>query len=411
MTNNGEPVNQLRRSHAWIALLGIAGSAGCGGGEAGDLDDSRYSTETLPSGVVRVTNDGVGQWTPETAWRLEEDLRLGSVNEEGPELFGDIAYVETDPQGRIYLLESQAREVRVFNADGVFSHRFGGPGEGPGELAAVGGMTWTPEGQLWLAPFARGRHTVFDSLGTEVARHPRNSGNAVRPWSGGFLADGRFIDWVGERETTGRDETGRPTTNGRTTYAPHALTPPDRIDTLPAVEYWHPVTSEGQIAGNLVPGPSKNPALHVGRDALWFAMPDEYTVYKRAPEGDTLLAFSIPGRPLVYSASAIDSAIAAVAARGGTRTRDSYYAQARLVMRVLTDGAGHVYVFPQEEGLPTGEAVDVFTEAGVYLGRMRFPVPVVTEATPPHVTGDHLYAVVRDALDVQYLARFRIVRP
>jgi hypothetical protein len=43
-----------------------------------------------------VINDGRGQWTPTTAWRLEEDLRLGTVDEQGPELFGAVAYVTAD---------------------------------------------------------------------------------------------------------------------------------------------------------------------------------------------------------------------------------------------------------------------------------------------------------------------------
>jgi hypothetical protein len=42
---------------------------------------------------------------------------------------------------------------------------------------------------------------------------------------------------------------------------------------------------------------------------------------------------------------------------------------------------------------------------------MTFPQPIETGNPRPHVTRDHIYAVVRDELDVQYLVRWRIVRP
>lgn len=47
--------------------------------------------------------------------------------------------------------------------------------------------------------------------------------------------------------------------------------------------------------------------------------------------------------------------------------------------------------------------MDVFTDAGVYLGEMEAPGISVGRGSPPPVVRDgHLYAVVRDEVDVEY---------
>jgi hypothetical protein len=370
--------------------------------------------ETLPSGMTRVTNDGVGEWTQDDAWTLEEDLRLGTIDQQGPELFSRISSIITDGAGRIYVLDAQTQEIRIFAPSGEHVRTIGGVGQGPGELTGgAAGLDWGPDGTLWVYGATGGRHTVIDTLGAEVARYARVASGIVRPWSGGFLGDGRYVDWGGDRESR-REQVGERIVShftGLTTYIPLAFTPPDRWDTLPRLEYMHPVTSEGDLVGPTVAGPQKSLALFVALDGIWFAHPDEYTIRRRSPEGDTLLAFSMPNRPMVVSPAEIDSVVAAATARGQLRRRENYYATRRLVMRILTDGAGHVYVFPQEEGLPQGTAVDVFTDAGVYEGRIRFPQPILVDAPSPHVTADHVYAVLQDELDVHYLVRYRIVPP
>ena len=55
--------------------------------------------DTLKNGAVLVSNPADGTWTDQTAWRLVEEVRIGSVEGAGPETFAQIIDLEVD-QGR-----------------------------------------------------------------------------------------------------------------------------------------------------------------------------------------------------------------------------------------------------------------------------------------------------------------------
>ena len=93
----------MQGSRLW-ALLFIAALLGCDG-TSGSAGNAAFQIDTLDSGLVQVVNDGRGVWTPETAWRLEEDLRLGTVGGGGPEQFAQVAWILEDADGRIYILD------------------------------------------------------------------------------------------------------------------------------------------------------------------------------------------------------------------------------------------------------------------------------------------------------------------
>ena len=64
---------------------------------------------------------------------LVEDLVLAPTD---PELsFYQPFRLAVDVQHRIYVLDTGKRRIQVFDRDGKYLHRFGGPGQGPGELA------------------------------------------------------------------------------------------------------------------------------------------------------------------------------------------------------------------------------------------------------------------------------------
>lgn len=367
-----------------------------------------FLIDSLPSGVRHVVNDGVGEWSEESRWTLVEDLRLGTLEGEGPDQFSEVANILTDDNGSIYILDYPVQEIRVFSARGEYSHTIGRRGEGPGEFTSAAGLDWAPNGNLWV--WGSRRYSVFNAAGEFVTSYPRAVRGVIYPWIGGFIPGGRYIDWGLDREITGQTRVGqyiRSASSGRTTFFPIEFTPPDRIDTLPPLEFFVEVTEDGQ-------GVIGARGLMVGQahgGDLWLAMSDEYTVYRASLSGDTLLAFSIPSKPDPVPTSEVDSLIAYWADQNYPLTREQFAECRRLVTRVLPDNEGHVYVFPAEEGLPEGQATDVFTEEGVYLGRIQFPELILTRNPPPYVTRTHIYAVVQDQLDVPYVVRWRIVRP
>ena len=64
--------------------------------------------ETLPSGIERVTN--VLPDDPSPTWTLVEELRVGSVDGDGPDVFGELRGLVVLPDGGFAVLDSQAQE-------------------------------------------------------------------------------------------------------------------------------------------------------------------------------------------------------------------------------------------------------------------------------------------------------------
>ena len=121
-------------SHHMIRRLALAAAlpllaTACDTGSAATAGWSG-TIDTLPSGEIVVHNADDPLWTPETAWRVTEELRIGSPMSDGPDLFGAIQSFDVDAWGRIFVLDDLAQEVRVFDSDGAFVRTVEGRGRG-----------------------------------------------------------------------------------------------------------------------------------------------------------------------------------------------------------------------------------------------------------------------------------------
>ncbi|WP_419942980.1 6-bladed beta-propeller [Candidatus Palauibacter sp.] len=95
--------------------------------------------------------------------RGEIDLTIGVIEGEPEYLFEDIGGLTRDADGRIYVGDSGAREVRVYGPDGRYLFQVSGPGEGPGEFSrGTCGILFDPDGHLWVN--AWDSYKVFDVL-------------------------------------------------------------------------------------------------------------------------------------------------------------------------------------------------------------------------------------------------------
>lgn len=385
--------------------VAVLAAAGCGDRTPGPATIARV--DTLPTGVVRVTNTGAPAWTSATAWRLEEDLRLGTATDEGPvaERFGGIGALVADSRGWIYVLEEFSQEIRVFDPAGTFLHTIGGKGEGPGELTAARTMAIGAGDTLRVADDGTMRYSTFAPDGTFVS-------GGTRPIRGyvGFAAtsleDGRFVDW-GPAFPDGRF-------GARAVYWPVVFAPgAARPDSLPPLQHTWTMLPSGRLQEMSFSG---DLTLAVDRaGAIWFAHTQEYRIHRRSLAGDTTLVFTFPSAPAPLGETE----------REYVRTRFSHLPDVLaeyleglpetrpIVRRILPDDAGHVFVFVDVDGAPAGSAVDVFREGGEYLGRMTLPTPLaLSPGRPPtaYATEDHLYVVVHDDLDVPYVSRLRIIQ-
>jgi hypothetical protein len=363
------------------------------------------AVDTLGSGLVQVTNTGEPSWTPETAWRLEEDLRLGEAVGGGPEQFSRIRSIASDSRGRIYVPDGAAQEIRVFQPDGTFSHTIGRRGEGPGEFMWASWLATGPNDDLVVLDDQLMRFSVFRPDGTFVESHSRNIVGTGPPRRG-HLADGSYLDWA-PHWPDGRDD---PTS--RVLFYPLRYSSDfQRVDTFPPIELLPDLIPDG---GALLHFQSMPVISADSEGDVWFATSREYRLHRRTMDGDTVLVASLPAAGPPVDESDRESVrrqwerrpdILAEQLEGLPETRPIVYG-------IVPDDAGNVLVFVDVAGEPSGTVVDVFRRDGAYRGRMRLPTPVRLSAgmRTVHIRGDHLYVVTYDELDVPHVVRLRIIK-
>lgn len=401
---NRREVDRLLGLRAALAIC-IAITAGGACGPQADGSGRGPVIDTLANGAVHVANRQEDAWAGTEPWALVEELRLGAIDEDGPELFSTIQHFAVDTAGSIHVLDAGSQEIRVFDSEGRFMRTQGGPGEGPGEFAAAAGLTWSPAGELWVADYRRNAYSVFAPDGTFLHSMTRAVRGYIYPWPGWFDPGGFLVDWTYDRERVAAEDFPareirnlvRVSGDGEPLDTPLVLS--HVVPLVAGGERWIPF----RPATGMRPGPPGS--------LLWY-LTDEYSIARVTLSGDTTLVFSLDSPPAPVTAAERDSVLA-IAGSDGPRYSPPDIPGAKPVIRRMTTGDdGHIYVLPETRGRVAGTVVDVFTGAGVYLGAMEAPgIFVGRGAPPPVVRGGHLYGVVRDELDVQFLVRFRIERP
>jgi hypothetical protein len=135
--------------HPALLLALVAALPACSGGSLG----AEGTTVTDSAGVTLVTGPMEDR---ELGWNLVEVFRLGGADD-GPGSFtaAHAAYVDTDPAGRIYVLDGQISRVEVFDGTGRHLGFRGGKGGGPGEFEMAGFLTTHPGGVVSVFDYAK----------------------------------------------------------------------------------------------------------------------------------------------------------------------------------------------------------------------------------------------------------------
>jgi hypothetical protein len=405
-TGDGGPA----RSSAILPLfLALSVTAGCEGGGAAATD--AIVVDTLASGTIVVTNPETGSWAADEAWTLVEDLSIGAVDGNGPDVFGQITAIAVDDEGRIHVLDQQASEVRSFTADGAHIRSLGREGSGPGEFRRPAGLTLDADGSLWVLDSGNARFVVFDREGEFVTTHRRPVSFFMMPWPGGFDREGRLHDVAVARAQGGASsETVVVRYDDALEVADTIRLPafePERVMVLNAsgnpmmsvIQPFHPT-----LSWTLDPG-----------GALWSGITDRYELVLRAMGGDTLRLVRKAHTPVPVTGAEADSARSGIRkmiedAGPGASTEGevSVHSRKPAFQSFFVGVGGHLWVIPLLPGLDTMR-LDVFDPDGHYLGRVdpgfvlsTFPSPVFME--------DAIYAVRQDGLGVASVVRLRIER-
>jgi hypothetical protein len=125
------------------------------------------------AGITIVDNPEEGLWQPDETPTFQEELKVGTPTGEAAYQFGLISGLDVDDAGRMFVLDQQARRLRVFDAEGRFVIEMGGEGAGPGELsrAAIGAFHM-PGDTLLVIDMAQMRINRYLPDGTTLGSTP-----------------------------------------------------------------------------------------------------------------------------------------------------------------------------------------------------------------------------------------------
>lgn len=393
---------RIVRPAIWTSIAcTILAAAGCGSN--GDSLQERATTRKLPNGAVVVSNPAA---LDHEVRPLTVDLRFGREAGAGQDLFGNVADLEVDAYGRIYVLDDQAREFRVFGADGAHVRTIGGRGSGPLEFSRPTGIAWGPDWQMWIEDTGNNRYSVFDTTGALLASHPRKFSWRAFRWSGAFDRDGNLYL---ENMKFSVEQISRWLTKGDTDLA---VT--DSIQ-LPQFE---PATYELVLDGIKVAVTNipftPNLRWSVAPDGtLWFGLTDAYRFYQRAMEGDTLRIVERAYNPIPISQSVRDSALDTeflrdMAERGANIDPSLVPKHLPRWQSFTIDDEDRLWVMPQLAA-PDSSAFDMYDSKGRLVASFKLGARLVPSTL--RVRADYLYGVMVDELDVPYVIRASVHLP
>jgi hypothetical protein len=404
---------------AWRSAAVLAGGALLATCSRERAHDGAWSgsVDTLGGGAVVVHSPAAGVWSRDQAWRIEQDLRIGAAEGEGPDVFGQVGDVAVDPAGRIYVLDAQAQEIRVFDAQGRYVRTLGRKGGGPGELRGATGMGFAPDARLWVVDPDAARYSVWDTAGAFVAAYRRPETAVFGRWQGGFDHAGRLYD-VGAVFDVALTTARRTVFQGRHAILFQLRDSAVVADSFPLPELEVPVFPLTLRSGNnvsrmlmAVPFAPTFVWKIDPRGYLVSAITDRYRVVYQTFRGDTVRIVEPDYEPVPVTDADREREVESFSEfrkMGGDVDVSRFGKTHPAVGGLYVDDRSYLWIrptLPEKQRTPGGVTFDVFDPDGCYLGMARtdFTIPGVMV-----VRGDNLYAMVLDSLDVPYVVRGRI---
>jgi hypothetical protein len=393
-----------RRRIARLAVLPVLLSGAllaCGS----DTGHPKHLTiDTLPGGRVVVRNPMHGLWDSASAWRVEERWRVGRLEGNGPELFGDISAIAVDGFDRTYVIERHDQQIRVFDRDGRYVRTFGRKGQGPGEFLDALGLAFASDARLWVVDPQFGRVSVFDTAGTFLTSYRTPGGHSVMPWPGGFSRDGSFYDVA--RDPGGG--WGSVLVRYDTAFTPLDTLRPPRWENADAV--LEVVSADGRARSRgIVPFSASSMWALTPQGDFWTVQTGDYELDRVSPRGDTLRTVTRPYDPVPVTQADRDRAIKSMAwvtRQWGTVDPDRIPSVKPAVRSLYVAEDGDLWVGRVTD---TPEVVfDVFDPDGRLLGQVQLPFQ---PSLPPVIRGELMVAVTRGEMGVPFVVCAKIVKP
>jgi hypothetical protein len=356
--------------------------------------------ETMPNGRVLVTY-AAGLGTHEDT--IQTDLRIGQLDGPAEEMFGDIRGVEMDDQGRVYILDFQASEIRTFSPEGSYIATIARKGEGPGELSAANGLAFDAHGRLWVNDHGKRSVLVLDQAGTELARHPGivpgygylwnavidSAGLIWQAWSHPVTPRSSSRGFTGLVESANRGyfKSFDPVTG---TY--------DSLPTGTATYRGYAASYEGGGWSMGIPFDGGTLIALDRHRRAWLAISDTYTLFRLGERGDTTMEVRVTESPVPVTPEDITSWRAGSAdfterVPGALDEIEKLIPPVKpFIDGIHSDEHNRLWI---ARPVPTGEAprYDVFSPNAEYLGSVRL-VAGARRGRAPLIRGTRILMVV-----------------
>ena len=379
----------------------------CGADSDASSPPAAVEVDTL-GGIVHVTFSGPGAWATGSPWRVDtaRAVTIGAI--EGPEasVFGQVAGVVVGRDGRIYVADAQAKEVRIFSAGGEFLSRFGRDGEGPGEFRNISGLGRGPGGGIATLDPALGRVSIFGPDG-EFIRSFRlhrphvmiSSGAPVR-----YGRDGRYHDLTKVSRGAGADS-----------LAVIRYDAEGVVDDTVLLSVFQPelltVMRNGLRQATLTMPQSPRAMGAVGPGGeIYAALGGDYRISELGTSGDTVRVLRRTVEPLPIPPAGRDSLRDVLIERytqvAGEPPREAVPVPVRMpaLLALEVDETDHLWVLRPTVD-PAGMEWDVFDPEGGYLGAVSLPAMFVM-----HIGERSIAGVVYDEMGVQRVRVYPLER-
>jgi hypothetical protein len=379
-------------------------------------------------------------WEEEGAWTLTPEFTLGQLDAPEEEVFAALIGLKVDGGGRIYVLDRDINQLRIFSADGSFLQSAGGPGEGPGEYRNANGLEWLTPDSLVVVDQRGNRYSILSKEGDFARSVPRNLGFYSWVFRGG-VTDGRIYEVSSVRDgdeslpalmgtALGDSEPGPtsgdlPSGESPSGEAPAGAGPGSgrglslAVDTIllpisdaPPYESFSIRTDRGGMVMGIPFAPSY--VYHLDPSGrLWHGYGGEFRIFQSTLQGDTLREIVLEGDPVPVSSQELAEFEGGEAARrfrelGGDLDLGRIPEVKPFFEGIYEDPDGYLWVSTPSE--PQTVAFAVIDPEGRYLGRLEVEGFERETYIDPVVRDGRLHLVGRDELGVQHVHVFRIDR-
>lgn len=376
-------------SGTWLAALT---AFGCGEADA-------------PGDGATNSPGGAGPGLSNARWTIVEEMRVGAGG--GPEQFGELKGLAVLADGRFAVLESQARELRVFDPRGGHVATYGRRGEGPGESEFPNGLMLGRRGLLWVPDPSNVRMSLFDPDVGFVGQFQYGTNLTQWAWSGAMGADGRVFGPGLVPETRADLLIVYDSTMAVLDTLPLEEPSEESGDgTNPGSYCWSP--SEGVTNCTGVPFYAVTVRFVDPEGYVWERESGvvDYRIRKWAPGGDTVLVVTGDHRPTPVASAERDAEIARLRKDAGDLDWSRIPSVKPVVQDLFMSDEGNLWV----KFLSPGDAAafDVWSPDGAYLGAAVTNIRVHTREVAPVVRGDQMWFVTTDEFDTEHVVRARL---